>query len=144
MNKYLLYVLIFIFGIIFVYMLILKGDHYKFSETKEFVFLSDIEALSFKIYKTGDYASTLVMFKYLDDKLKTCAIESKDSALFKNFKIDRGILHGRLYMLYKTRNEENLALDEYNNAIQLLGDDYNISSENELKNIITKMDNLKK
>lgn len=101
--------------------------------------VSDIENLSSKIYKTGNYESSIIVLNFLVDKLKQYENIVDKQDLISTLRIDRGLAHGRLYVLYKRKSKEDLAQKEYINAIELLKEKYHITSEKRLKEAIEAM-----
>jgi hypothetical protein len=143
LKKYILPVVIFVSGLIigFGVSLGVLGEYSSdLSKVEAIMSMSDLETISSRIYRTGDYESSLIILNYLINKLKFLEGISDREELIKIFRIDRGFAHGRLYLIYKRRGEEELSQKEYINAMRLLEAEYNIETEDNLRNVIEKID----
>ena len=101
MNKLLKKILIFILGLIngsrAVFLIIDKYDA-EISEAKKIFYIKDLETLAFHIYNTGEYESSVIILRYLIDKLHVDEDMIEKPNFSENLKLDRGIVYGRLYL----------------------------------------------
>jgi hypothetical protein len=105
--------------------------------------ISDLEKLTYDIYSTGDYQSSVVVLNYLINKLRMYEELSDRQDNLEILRTDRGLAHGRLYIVHRRRGEEEIGRKEYENAIMLLGPKYNIRTEDDLKDVIERIDKSK-
>lgn len=111
------------------------------AQIAELVNISELENVVFKIYKTNDFDSSVIALNYLSDKLKFYK-ETSDpkSRNYGTFITDLGLTHARLFLVYEAKGKQDLAEQEYQKAIELLGGKFKIGSRKELKKMIEKMD----
>ena len=95
MNKLLKKILIFILGLIngsrAVFLIIDKYDA-EISEAKKIFYIKDLETLAFHIYNTGEYESSVIILRYLIDKLHVDEDMIEKPNFSENLKLDFSIL----------------------------------------------------
>jgi len=139
MKRYLFPIVIFFIGILVgatISIEIMNTTADKAARVEHFQEVSNLEDLSSRICETGNYQSSVIALKYLIDKLDAYEEVNQDKS---SIMIDKGLAHGRLFILYKNNGEEELAQQEYVKAINLLQDSYHIRNENDLKKIIKRI-----
>lgn len=109
-------------------------------QIQELANIAELENLSFKIYKDGDPATSVIVIKYLIEKLEMYENNSSNAELYNT---DRGIAHGRLCILYEKIGNKTMSENECKIAISLLGSKYKISTQKDLIEKIKKIDSIK-
>lgn len=143
MRKYLLFTILIIFGAIIggigisIFCGRVASHNAQIAELEN---ISELENLAFKIYKTGDFNSSIIALNYLSDKLEFCKERSSKNPNCDTFITDLGLTHARLFLLYETNGKQDLAEQEYQTAIELIGGEFKVGSQEELKELIKKID----
>ncbi len=149
MKKYLLYVLLILIGAIIgrvttnTYALgKVLSDYMQIMETNS---ISDLEDCVLAVYSEGDFESSLIALNYYSEKLEYYKKSSKPESLKYDVIITKlGLTHGRLFLLYESKGEKDLAEQEYQKAIGFIGKKCKITSKDDLRKIIKKFDNTDK
>lgn len=145
LKKYLKHTGIFVFGLlvgILAIILILEVLERDTRSAAALMAISELEEVSSDIYKTGEYQSSIRILNHLVSKLKL--YEKNLDGNSETFITDRGLAHGRLYILYKRRGKVELAEMEYKNAKNIIGKKYNIKSKDDLFRIVQSFDDIGK
>lgn len=144
MKKYLLFIVLIMVGVIIggigASTFWSKTVSYN-TQTSALINISELENLVSKIYATGDFNSSVIALNYLSDKLEFYKEASvPKSPNYDTFITDLGLTCARLFLVYESRGKQDLAEQEYQKVIALIGDKFKISSQKELREIIEKID----
>lgn len=94
-------------------------------------------------YKTGDYKSSVIALNYLIEQLEVRTEAVAKSPNREMFTEDQALSHARLFLVYEKNGKQDLADQEYQEAVNLFGKEYGIKSKEEMKKFIERVDAIK-
>lgn len=144
MKKYLSYIVTFIGGLL-IGTIILSAVFMKLWSNESTINIMNnigrLENIVYKIYKIGDFNSSVValneLINYLEYYLKIIKI---DKGIHDLIVEDSGLTYARLFILFEKAGKQDLANQNYQKAIELIGSRFKIKSQEELKELMGKID----
>ena len=105
--------------------------------------MSTLQDVVFKVYRAGDYDSTVIALKALvgtlEEYLSVASPKSRDYHVFRS---DAGLSYARLFVVYDRKGEEALAGQAYARAKEYLAPGYDVDTTEGLRELIARLDSL--
>jgi len=137
MRKHLSYIIIFIVGLLIgatlLSVVFMKGLS-RISSINNMRNVTRLMNIAHKVYKIGDFDSSIAALNALVKELESYHKTDKFIA------IDLGLTYARLFVVYERAGKQDLANQNYQKAIELIGSKFKIKSPEELKESIEKID----